>query len=104
MVFLLVTFVFLSEFLELLDDLIVFADLLIDGKQHGIERDYSAKHYPKNFSFHNDSPKVTREPKERVAGGPPSPPALFVRRLQARAGTPSAQVSTFARIASSEYE
>ena len=37
MVSLLVTFVFLSEFLELLDNLIILSDLLVDRKQHGID-------------------------------------------------------------------
>jgi ATP-dependent Clp protease ATP-binding subunit ClpA len=46
MVFFLVTFVFRPEFLELLDDLIIFADLLVDDKQHGIDREYNSQQNP----------------------------------------------------------
>jgi len=46
MIFLLALLMLVPEFLELLDDLIIFAYLLIDGKQHGIERKHGGKHYP----------------------------------------------------------
>jgi hypothetical protein len=46
MIFLLALFVLVPEFLELLNDLIIFADLLIDGKQHGLERENGPENYP----------------------------------------------------------
>jgi hypothetical protein len=44
MIRVLVMLVLVPEFLELLDYLILSADLLVDGKQQGIERE----HYPDN--------------------------------------------------------
>jgi hypothetical protein len=49
MVSLLVTFMFRPEFLELLDDLIIFADLLMDGKKHGIEREHNSQKNPQRI-------------------------------------------------------
>jgi hypothetical protein len=46
MTLLLVAIVFGTVFLELLDYLIILADLLVDGKQHGIEREHGSKHNP----------------------------------------------------------
>jgi hypothetical protein len=46
MVSLLVTVVFRPEFLELLDDLIIFANLLVDGKKHGIQREDNSQQNP----------------------------------------------------------
>jgi len=46
MIVFLVSFVFAPEFFELLNDLVIFADLLIDGKQHGIERKHSKERGP----------------------------------------------------------
>jgi hypothetical protein len=43
MIVLLVSFVFAPEFFELLNDLVIFADLLVDGKQHGIEREHDSQ-------------------------------------------------------------
>jgi len=42
MIVFLVSFVFRPEFLELLDNLIIFADLLMDRKQDGIDRKHSS--------------------------------------------------------------
>jgi hypothetical protein len=56
MILLLALFMLVPEFFELLDDLIIFADLLLDGKQHGIERKHRGKHYPESFRFHNGPP------------------------------------------------
>jgi hypothetical protein len=38
--------VFRPEFLELLDDLIILADLPMDGKQHGIDREHDSQQNP----------------------------------------------------------
>jgi len=46
MIVILVTFVFRPEFLELLDDLIISADLLVDDKQHGIDREHNSQQNP----------------------------------------------------------
>jgi len=46
-------FVFVLEFFELLDDLIVFANFLVDGKQQGIQREYGPKHNPQKLRVHN---------------------------------------------------
>jgi len=35
--------VFRPELFELLDDLIIFADLLVDDKQHGINREHNSQ-------------------------------------------------------------
>jgi hypothetical protein len=43
MILLLVAFVLVPEFFELLDDLIIFADLLVDDKQHGIDREHNSQ-------------------------------------------------------------
>ena len=103
MKFLLVKFVFLAEFLELLDNLIILSDLLVDRKQHGI----NGKHTPSKIPNVSMSIRVLHERREdQKERGPEvsSPPGLFVRNDQARAATASAQVSTLVRIASSEYE
>jgi len=46
MIVLLVILVFRPEFLKLLDDLIIFANLLMDGKQNGIQREHNSKKNP----------------------------------------------------------
>jgi hypothetical protein len=45
MIVLLVVFVLGAEFLELLDDFVISANLLVDGKQHGIDREYGSQYY-----------------------------------------------------------
>jgi len=70
MIALLVGFMFSPELFELLNNLVIFADLLIDGKQHGIEREYYSQQNPYQFSFHNGPPhKDERTTKERGPGG-----------------------------------
>jgi hypothetical protein len=102
MIVLFVGVVFCPEFFELLDNLIIFADLLVDGKQQGIEREYDSQQNPDNFGFHNGPfANDERTTKERDRGVS-SPPGRFVWRNYARAGTVSAQVSTAVRMASSE--
>jgi len=53
MILLPVMFVFVLEFFELLDDLIVFSNFLVDGKQQGIQREHGPKHNPQKFRVHN---------------------------------------------------
>jgi len=49
--------VLVPEFLELIDDLIVPADLLVDDEEQGIDWEHGPKQYAKNFCFH-DSPPI----------------------------------------------
>ncbi len=79
MIILLVGVVFGPELLELLNNLVIFADLLIDGKQHGIEREHDSQQDPYHFGFHNGPPHMTRGPQKRGDRGVSSPPGHFVR-------------------------
>jgi len=53
MILLPVMVVFVLEFFELLDDLIVFTNFLVDGKQQGIQREHRPKHNPQKLRVHN---------------------------------------------------
>jgi hypothetical protein len=56
MMHLFVMFMFLSESFELLNDLIIPADLLLDDKQQGIDREHGSQNDSHNFSFHTKPP------------------------------------------------
>jgi hypothetical protein len=99
--------VFSPELFELLNNFIVPANLLVDGKQHRVDGQHCPKDDSQYFGFHNGPLQV---PDERTTKGRglyiwvSSLPGLVVFGflVQARAGTVSAQVSTDVRIASSE--
>jgi hypothetical protein len=62
---LLVGIVFGPQFFKFLDNLIIPADLLVDGKQQGIDREHDTHQDPHNFGFHTGPlKKTTRGPQK----------------------------------------
>jgi len=61
--------VVVPEFLELLNDLIVPADLLVDDEEQGIDREYCPEYYAKNFCFHCECLRVQKIRKRSNALG-----------------------------------
>jgi hypothetical protein len=53
MIVLFAGFVFSPELPELLNNLVISANLLVDDKQHGIKREHHSQHNPYHFGFHN---------------------------------------------------
>ncbi len=50
-------FMFSPQFFELLDNLVVPADLLVDDKEHRVDRQHRSQDNSQQFSFHTNPPK-----------------------------------------------
>src|SRR5512139_162851 len=98
--------VFGPEFFELLNNLVISANLLVDDKQHRVEGQHCPQNDSRNFGFHNGPLQVPKREdykrEETVDFCLLSSGSCRLWYAQARAGTVSAQVSTAVRMASSE--